>query len=208
MNKLTEKPFLCSIISLLLFAAATAYSQNKQQVVEVSLKHIDDASEAGTKVQLQRLIEQYDVSKWLFTKKVLIDREAIPHSHPVLTLHTRHFKDDELLLSTFVHEQIHWFFEEREEQTKKAITDLKVIFPKVPVGFPEGAQDEESSYLHLLVCYSEYQADKELFGELKARQIMEFWTTDHYTWIYKQVLNQERKIGGVIRKQKLTIQPT
>jgi hypothetical protein len=52
---------------------------------------------------------------------------------------------------------------------KKAIAEVKTIYPKVRVGFPDGARDEESSYLHLLVCYSEYQADKELFGELKAR---------------------------------------
>ena len=29
-------------------------------------------------------------------------------SHPVLTLHTRHRRDDDLLLSTFLHEQLHW----------------------------------------------------------------------------------------------------
>lgn len=34
---------------------------------------------------------------------------AIPYSHPVLTLHTRHLKDDLALLSTFVHEEYHWY---------------------------------------------------------------------------------------------------
>ena len=155
---------------------------------------------------MQKLIKQYDISKWIFTKKILIDREVQPpHSPPVLTLNTRYIKDDELLLSTFLHEQIHWFLVERDVQTKNAITELKSIFPKVPVGFPEGARDEQSSYLHLLVCYLEYQANKEAFGELKARQIIEFWATHHYTWIYKQVLSDERKIGNVIRKYKLMI---
>lgn len=204
MNKLTSRLLLYSIISLLLFTAS-AYSQNTQQLIEVSLKNSDDANEIATKNQLQKLLGQYDVSKWIFTKKIIVDRDAIPHSHPILALSTRHLKDDELLLSTFVHEQIHWFIEANREQTNKAITELKTIFQKVPVGFPEGAQDEESSYLHLLVCYLEYQADKELFGKLKARQIMEFWTTDHYTWIYKQVLGEERIIGTVIRKYKLMI---
>lgn len=195
---------LLSLVVILLLSAITL-SQNKPELLEISLKHSDDINEDLTKKQLQRLINQYDVSKWLFTKKISIDRDVIPTSHPVLTLSTRHLKDDELLISTFVHEQFHWFFTERNEQTKKAIAELKTIFPKVPVGYPEGANDEESSYWHLLICYSEYQAAKTLFGELKARQIMEFWATDHYTWIYKQVLNEGRKIWTVLRKQKLMI---
>jgi hypothetical protein len=30
-----------------------------------------------------------------------------------------------------------------------------------------------------------------LLGELKARQVMDFWATDHYTWIYKTVVNRQ-----------------
>lgn len=204
MIKLPGKLFLWSI-SLLLLLTVSTFAQNKQPPIEVSLKHNDDTAELQTKNQLQRLLKSYDVSKWIFTKKVVVDRDAIPHSHPVLTLSVRHLKDDELLLSTFVHEQIHWFIENNRAQTENAVAELKTIFPKVPVGFPEGAQDEESSYIHFFVCYLEYQADKELFGELKARQIMEFWTSDHYTWIYKQVLTEEQKIGRIVRKYKLTI---
>ncbi len=204
MNGRTRNLLFCSIISLLL--GATAWSQNKPELLEISIKHSNDADETTTKNQLLRLMKHYDVSKWLFTKKVLIDRDVQPpHSHPILTLNTRYLKDDELLLSTFVHEQIHWFHDERDEQTKKAIGELKTIFPKVPVGFPDGARDEESSYLHLLVCYSEYQASKELLGELKARQVIEFWSNHHYMWIYKQVLSEERKIAAIVRKYKLTI---
>ena len=33
---------------------------------------------------------------------------------------------------------------------------------------------------------------RELFGEFKSRQIMEFWANDHYTWIYKAVLEKPR----------------
>jgi len=63
---------------------------------------------------------------------------------------------------------------QKNKETDEAIKDLRVLFPKVPVGFPKGGRDEESTYLHLLVCYLEYRADKELLGELKAKQIMEF----------------------------------
>lgn len=195
--------FLCLSICLLL--SINLWAQNQSGLVEISLKNNNDVGEISTKDQLHRLLRQFDVSKWIFTKKILIDRDATPHSHPILTLSTKLVKDDELLLSTFVHEQIHWFLEKHNDQRKEAVAELKTIFPTVPTGYPEGAMDEESSYLHLLVCYSEYQANKKLFGELKARQIMEFWATSHYTWIYKQVLLNERKIGSVLRKYKLVI---
>ena len=194
---------LCALLGLLLYMTSAA--QGKQDQLKISLKHNDDAGEAQTRSQLQRLLAQYDCSKFIFTKELVIDRDAIPHSHPVLTLHTRHRKDDELLLSTFVHEQIHWFLTQHAEQTEKAVEELRTIFPKVPVGFPAGADSEDSTYLHLLVNTLEYRADKELLGELRARQVMEFWAMDHYTWVYRQVLDEGDKIRTVLRKYKLVI---
>lgn len=47
------------------------------------------------------------------------------------------------------------------------------------------SDSEDSTYLHLLVNTLEYRADKELLGELKARQVMDFWATDHHTWVYR-----------------------
>jgi hypothetical protein len=53
------------------------------------------------------------------------------------------------------------------------------------------------------VIYLEYRADRELLGELKARQVMDFWAEDHYTWIYKTVLERTRDIGKIAFKYKL-----
>ena len=172
--------------------------------LEITLKH-NDQRELQTKQQLQRLLSAYDVSHWVFTRKSVIDSgfDVIPHSHPVLTLSTRHLKDDELLLATFVHEQLHWYLGERPKETEEAYKELRSMFTKVPVGFPEGGSDEESTYKHILVCYLEYQAIRELLGELKARQVLEFWATDHYTWIYKTILERPREIGSLLRKHKL-----
>lgn len=188
------------LVLFLLSQAAPARTNSLQ--LEINLKH-DDLRERQTKEQLQRLLASYDISNWVFTRKVIIDSGAIPHSHPTLTLSTRHLKDDDLLLSTFVHEQLHWYLGERRKETEEAYKELKAIFPKAPVGFPEGGNDEEWTYKHILVCYLEYQAIKELLGELRAKQVMEFWATDHYTWIYRTVLEREREIGSLTRKHKL-----
>src|SRR5918911_3601958 len=129
-----ERIFILFVIVLL---STSSYAQNK---IEITLKH-GSREELQTKEQLQRLLKTYDLSKWIFTNSIVIDEEAIPHSNPVLTLSTRHLKDDELLLSTFVHEQLHRFFQQRKE-TDEAVKELRVLFPKVPVGFPDGAEDE------------------------------------------------------------------
>ena len=192
---------ILAVISLLL--SGTICAQDK---FRITLKHKNDANELKTKDQLLRLIDTYDLSdsKWIFTRDIIIDTKAIPHSHPVLTLSTRHIKDDELLLSTFVHEQAHRFLsDEKPKERDAAVEELKELFPKVPVGFPKGGKNEFSTYQHLLVCYLEYRAMRELLGELKAKQVMDFWTTDHYTWIYKTVLKRTRDIGQIAFKHKL-----
>jgi len=195
-QKMRKRILLPLTIALL---SITSYAQDK---LDISLKS-GSQSEIQTKEQLQRLVKTYDLSKWIFTKAILIDEKSIPHSHPVLTLHTRHLKDDDLLLSTFVHEQLHWFLVQKDKETNEAIKELRVAFPKVPVGFPEGSEDEESTYLHLLVNYLEYRADRELLGELRAKQVMDFWSTDHYKWVYKTVLERTRDIGNIAFKHKL-----
>ena len=193
-------------VLFLVVALAVGQGVFAQPNLDISLKH-DTPDEARTRDQLRRLLRTYDVSPWIYTTSIVIDERAIPFSHPVLTLHTRHAKDDDLLLSTFVHEQFHWFLVERREPTELAIADLRKLFPTVPAGGTAGARDEYSTYLHLLVCYLEQQADIRLLGELRTKQVMDFWATDHYTWVYQTVIGRSREIGQIIRDRKLMPAP-
>jgi hypothetical protein len=77
-------------------------------LVALATTYAEQAHRAGGCVQGMRFLDKYDLTPWLFTRAVVIDDDATPHSHPVLTLHTRHLRDDLLLLSTFIHEQSHW----------------------------------------------------------------------------------------------------
>jgi len=180
---------------VLFFVVASAMSPAAfgQANLEITLKQ-GTPEEARTQDQLRRL---------LATRSIVIDERAIPFSHPVLTLHTRHAKDDDLLLSTFVHEQFHWFLVQRGEATEQAIADLRKLFPTVPAGGTAGARDEYSTYLHLLVCYLEQQADLRVLGELRTKQVMDFWATDHYTWVYQTVISRSRELGQIMRDRKL-----
>jgi hypothetical protein len=170
--------------------------------LDVSLAHGSEA-EQRTKLQLQALLTKHDLSRWIYTRRIAIEARAIPHSHPTLTLNTRHLDRSDLLLSTFVHEQMHWFLAQRERDASAAMDELRAMFPKIPVGFPEGSSDEEGNYEHLIVIYLEYQADQALLGEPGARAVMDFWSHDHYTWLYRTVLDDGPRIAAVVRKHGL-----
>ena len=189
-----------AILSLCVMALPLALAKD----VTVQLAH-NSAREQQAKAQLERLLGQYDVSKYIFTNTVIIEDRAIPHSHPVLTLNTRHLDDDDAALSTFVHEQIHWFLEARPQQTEAAEKELKNWYPNPPVGPPDGARDLESDYLHLIVCELEREADLKLLGPERTQAVMSFWAGDHYKWVYKTVMTDHEKIRALIQKHNLEI---
>lgn len=167
----------------------------------------DHPDELATVELLTSLMKAHDVKAWQFTNKIHIDRKAIPHSHPVLTLHTRHTSDEQkdLLLSTYLHEQIHWFLDNNIEQTNAAIDELKAHFSAIPVGFPAGARSEYSGYLHLITCYLELEALSALLSADRVNSVSRFWQTSHYTWIYQQVQLQYDLIGQIVAKHNLQL---
>jgi len=184
-----------------------ASAATKPTPIRIRLRH-DSAAERETRTQLERLLRKYDLSPWHFTRDVVIDDQAIPFSHPVLTLHTRHLRDDLLLLSTYIHEQGHWHLAARRSATNAAVAELERSIPELPVGFPDGAQSRRSSYEHLLVIALEQRGLRSLVGELRARQAMEFWATDHYRALYRYVLDHGAEISRVMDTHALWPGPT
>ena len=193
--------WLAPISIWLLLASSVAPAQIPTELKIVTANAAP--AEIATATQLQRLVAANEVGRWLFTTEVMIDQRAIPHSHPVLTLHARYTRDDDLLLSTFLHEQLHWFLDQRGAATEAAIAELRPLYPALPVGFPDGAADQNSSYLHLLVCMLEYEADRAVMGELRARQVMEYWAGHHYRRIYRAILDRPQPIIDALRKHGL-----
>lgn len=158
--------------------------------IDIDLAHGSEA-EALMARELRALIRKYDLEPWMLTRRVVIDERAIPHSHPVLTLHTRHIGDESMLLATFLHEQLHWL--ETDPWTagwSSTMEELQRLFPEVPPSSAGGASDDESTYRHLLVCDLEYQALAALLGREPARQTLARVT--HYEWIYERVLDDPR----------------
>lgn len=178
------KSILTTVLTLTSLLAAA-------QNFEIILKN-GDSKELEGKSQMERIIKNYDkeIRNWLFTKKVFIDKNVIPSSHPILTLNCNYLDNDLKQLSNFLHEQFHWFVESKKTEEEKVIKAFKQAFPQVPVKRGLGAQNEYSTYLHLIVCDLEFQAMTKLIGENSARQLLTEWT--HYKWIYKTVLDNKQ----------------
>lgn len=188
-------------VPLMLGACASppAATPRSAALFDVTLVHGSDA-ERATRAQIESLATRFDLTPWRFTSKLSIDEDSTPHSHPVLTLHTRHSKDDLLLLSTIIHEESHWCFAEHQSDTDAAVAELEPLYPDLPVGFPDGATSHASSYEHLMVIAFEWRGLRHYVGELAAREVMNFWATDHYRAIYKAVLANPQPVWDVLAR--------
>jgi hypothetical protein len=156
------------------------------------------AEELATAEQLLRLLRRYDLSRWRFTSMVRVEQGVVPHSHPTLTLNTRHPDDDGLLLSTYLHEQLHWFLATDPTGLDEALGALRQRYPHPPVGYPEGARDVASSQLHYLVCYLEWRALREVMGTEEAHRVFTFWRADHYRALYATIMDEEPIIQQIV----------
>lgn len=187
---------VCILFTIVSLAEAKATGMKIELASGTTLEKAGEA-------QLERILTRYDLQGLIFTQQVRIESGVIPHSHPVLTLNTRHLDDDELQLATFLHEQIHWFCSGKEEAVEAAVADLRHLYPEVPVGFPQGARDEHSVYLHLIVNLLELDALERVLGTKRARALI--LRKDYYLWIYDQVLKGQMKIRPVLQKHDLKL---
>src|SRR2546421_6575590 len=133
----------------------------KTPKLNITLKH-DSAGEQKRKEQIERLAEKYDLAKYTITRDIVIDQQAMNHSSPVLTQNLRFLDNDDRALSAYVHEQAHWVMMERHRRDIRDLyDDLKRLFPKLPVDWPEGDGTERSTYIHLAVIGLEWRGVEE-----------------------------------------------
>ncbi len=161
--------------------------------------------EARVRDLLLQLLDRYDTRRWHFTDKMVIDENATPHSHPVLTLTTRMLGRSPMgLLSSFLHEQLHWYVQARGDDGLRAIDDVRALFPNAPAHDQGGARDEFSTYLHLMVNWLELESLRQVVGREEADKLLRS-TVDGpvYGWIYRQVFDRHDDIGGVVRRHGL-----
>jgi len=194
------------IAAIVLLASSFALSIQAQPRTEATLAFAVD-EEAEARQQLQRLLATYDLDPWIFTTRIRVAAGEIPHSHPILTLNTKYLDDDARQLSTFLHEQLHWYesADEREAALGQAIEDLRALYPNPPNHEEIGTRSEYSTYLHLVVNWMTFDALRHLLGDEEARRL-----TDEnriYRWVNQRVLDDTEAIGAILNEHGLVIDP-
>jgi len=197
----------CCIVGVMMSLLAIIVSSASilpaaQPSVTVDVAHGTER-EQRTKQTLQQLLATYDLKKYTFTRRVVIEEGAVNHAFPVLTLNARFASAPDELLTSYVHEQIHWHLRDRQAQQQAAIADLRRMYPGAPVGLPQGAVNEYSTYGHLVTCYLEILAARELLGGDRASAAIA--NKGNYTWIYATVLRDEKKIATVVDRHGLRL---
>lgn len=200
--------FRKTLLSLVMgFLAMTGYAAAENGCSPVITVVNATPKENEAQVQLKRLLADLPLDGWMLTRTIRIEEGVIPHSHPVLTLNTRHLDDDGFALATFLHEQMHWWIDGHAKQVRLAKRDLRRIYSSLPVGYPEGANDEDGSYEHLLINWLEVNAMKSLLGEGEARRVLSLSKKDHYRRLYSLVETDQEKIGAIVARRALLFSP-
>lgn len=163
--------------------------------------------EERAKEQLERLAQQYDLKKYTITRDILIERGVIPHSVPVLTLNLRFLDDDDLALSSYLHEQAHWVLMEQARMQRgmmpRLFEELQRTFPGMPYEVPEGDGEMRGSYFHIVVIMLEWQATEQLIGPERALRSMKWKQQDHYKAIYALVMANRAQVEAILHKYQI-----
>ncbi len=182
------------------FTALGASTGSSTPKLNVKLKN-GTALEQQKLAQIERLAQQYDLSKYTLTRDLIIEEGAVAHSYPVLTLNGRFLNDDDLALSQYVHEQGHWVLMQHHRPDMPYLyRELKNLVPELPIRPPQGDGEERSSYFHLAVIMLEWHAMEELVGPERARRVLEWKKHDHYTAIYAAVLEHRAEVEKILQR--------
>ena len=163
---------------------------------------LDEARRAATRVRdwLFSLRQRHDLSKFEYTHHVRIVPAGATYSHPILTLGTRFAESEDHLLSTYLHEQMHWYLYRLggidHDPVAPFFDELVRRYPKAPTRLPEGARNYEQTYVHLVVCWLELKAVSELIGWERAVALAE--TNYGYRWIYRTVVRDFEALGTLL----------
>jgi len=154
---------------------------------------------------LTALRRRHDLSRYEYTKIVRIVPGSDTFSHPILTLGNRFAENEDLLLSTYLHEQMHWYLwhldTPEHDPVRPFFDELVRRYPMAPTELPDGARSYEATYLHLVVNWLEMAATAEFIGRRRACAIAE--AQHSYRWIYRTVLKDWDMLGELYERHGL-----
>ena len=157
--------------------------------IDLDLDHAHREAER-VRDMLRALRRRHDLSRFEYTRVVRIVPGGDTFSHPILTLGNRFAENEDTLLSTYLHEQMHWYLwhlgTPERDPVAPFFDELVRRYPEAPTELPDGARNYESTYLHLVINWLEVAATAEFIGRQRAVAVAEVQRT--YRWIYRTVL--------------------
>lgn len=188
-------------IFLLILLVSCANTKKVETALSLDIEELHpDTRTAQTRMEILHLARKYDLSSFLYTKKIVID-PTIKETKwkPVITLNTRYKDHPHRLLAQLIHEELHWWMKDHKGNVQVAIPELKATFRGVPK--IKGSKDPDSTYRHLLICWMEFRALSKYFGEEEAALVLRHFVQERrFPWIYTRILNDHRKIEKIVRK--------
>ena len=146
---------------------------------------------------LTTLRRRHDLSRFEYTKLVRIAPGSETFSHPILTLGNRFAESEDLLLSTYLHEQMHWYLwyleTPRYDPVAPFFDELVRRYPMAPIELPDGARGYKATYVHLVVNWLEIAATATFIGRHRALHLAERQRS--YRWIYRTVVRDWDALG-------------
>ena len=198
------------ILYILVLITSFACSTGKEPFGHPSGLVIDEISSSKwtylVRQNLLQLSQVYDLTPFLFTKKIQIESKVIPHSHPVLTLNTRFAERPSQLLALFLNQQFHWWLKLHPEQTSAAILELKKSLPNAPETLSLG---KDSTFLKILAGQLEAMALEYYLGHQETQKILtdKIMQEKQDPWIYKVILARGDELKTLLRGHRLLPTP-
>jgi len=153
------------------------------------------AAESQNMELIKSFVMNHELSGWARTRDITITRGARAKSRP-MTFPTGYENDPDLLLSVFLHEQIHHLQSAFPTQFKAAMKKVAEEF-----SLPMRTLDERRDVAHFVVIYYQILAGRKILGAPTMKQVVTRHL--HNKWIYRSVDRSMARIRGICRRTGL-----
>jgi hypothetical protein len=172
--------------------------------IDIDVEHAQREAER-VRDMLAALRRRHDLARYEYTGIVCIMPGGDTFAHPVLTLGNRFADNEDLLLSTYLHEQMHWYLwylgTPDRDMVAPFYDELVRRYPDAPIQLPDGARNYDATYTHLVVNWLEIAATSEFIGRERAVAVAR--ATRSYRWIYRTVLQDWDLLGELYERHDI-----
>jgi hypothetical protein len=171
---------------------------------------LDHAQREADRVRdmLAALRRRHDLARYEYTSIVRIVPGGDTFAQPVLTLGNRFADSEDLLLSTYLHEQMHWYLwhlgTPERDMVAPFMDELVRRYPDAPIDLANGgARSYEATYSHLVVNWLEIATTSEFIGRERAIAVANAQRRRSYGWLYDTVVRDWDLLGELYERHDI-----